>query len=70
MLDFYRKIFFPYRGEIEAWYVENQKPTIYLSAVLLSVRVILVRNPHEIWNVFRGLTRPPDMLQKALNSWF
>jgi lipopolysaccharide/colanic/teichoic acid biosynthesis glycosyltransferase len=66
-LDFYDNIIGPYKGEVEAWYVGNQKLIIYVSLILLTVWVIFFPKSDAIWELFKDLPSPPDMLKKELN---
>ena len=51
-LDFYDNIIGPYKGDVEAWYVGNQKPSVYFSLILLTVWVVVFPKSDVIWKIF------------------
>jgi lipopolysaccharide/colanic/teichoic acid biosynthesis glycosyltransferase len=66
-LDFYDNIIGPYKGNVEAWYVEKQNVIIYFSLIILTVWVVLLPNSGLIWRIFKDLPVPPSVLKKDLN---
>lgn len=66
-LTFYDTIIGPYKGDIEAWYVENKNLAVYFSLIFLTVWVILIPKSDFIWRVFKTLPVPPEELKKDLN---
>jgi lipopolysaccharide/colanic/teichoic acid biosynthesis glycosyltransferase len=66
-LDFYDNIIGPYKGNVEAWYVEKQNVIIYFSLIILTVWVVLLPNSGLIWRIFKDLPVPPSILKKYLN---
>ena len=43
-LDFYNNVIAPYKGDIEAWYVEKQGLMTYFSLIILTLWVIFFQN--------------------------
>jgi len=66
-LDFYDNVIGPYKGDVEAWYVERQNLIVYFSLILLTVWVVLNPKSDVIWRVFKDLPVPPDDLKNDLN---
>ena len=66
-LDFYDNIIGPYKGHVEAWYVDKQNLAVYFSLIFLTVWVILSPRSDVIWRSYRDLPMPPDELKKDLN---
>ena len=65
--DFYDSVIAPYKGALEAWYVENQSIFIYFAVIFLTSGVVLCPSSSLFWRVFRGLPVPPQTLRRALN---
>lgn len=66
-LDFYDNVIGPYKGKVEAWYVEKQDLIAYFSLILLTVWVVLFPKSDMVWRLFKDLPSPPDILKKDLN---
>jgi len=66
-LDFYDNVIGPYKGDVEAWYVEKQGLIAYFSLILLTVWVVLFPRSDLVWQLFKDLPSPPDILKKDLN---
>ena len=66
-IDFYEKVITPYKGQIEAWYINNQTLTTYFSVIFLTIWMILFPSSSLVWRIFRDLPAPPDILKKSLN---
>jgi lipopolysaccharide/colanic/teichoic acid biosynthesis glycosyltransferase len=66
-LDFYDNVIGPYKGEVEAWYVGKQGLIAYFSLILLTVWVVLFPKSDLVWQLFKDLPSPPDILKKDLN---
>jgi lipopolysaccharide/colanic/teichoic acid biosynthesis glycosyltransferase len=66
-LDFYDDVIGPYKGDVEAWYVEKQSLMAYFSLILLTVWVVLFPKSDVVWRLFKDLPSPPDILKKDLN---
>ena len=66
-LDFYDNVIGPYKGDVEAWYVEKQGLIAYFSLILLTVWVVLFPKSDLVWRLFKDLPSPPDILKKDLN---
>ena len=66
-LDFYDSVIGPYKGKVEAWYVEKQGLIAYFALILLTVWVVLFPKSDLVWRLFKDLPSPPDILKKDLN---
>ena len=69
-LDFYETVIAPYKGEVEAWYVNHHTSFTYLAVILITVWVVLFPSSRVVWHVFKGLPAPPDALKIALKYSF
>jgi lipopolysaccharide/colanic/teichoic acid biosynthesis glycosyltransferase len=66
-VDFYDQVIAPYKGEVEAYYVEHQNLYTYFAVIILTVWVVLFPKSELVWKIFSHLPTPPDSLQKHLN---
>lgn len=66
-LDFYDNVIAPYKGQVEAWYVDNQTMLTYFEVILVTVWVVLFSSSSIVWLIFKGLPIPPDELKRQLN---
>ncbi len=66
-VDFYDNVIAPYKGKVEAWYVDHQTLFTYFSVIAITVWVVLFSKSDLVWRVFNGLPVPPDDLKTALN---
>lgn len=64
---FYLENFSPYKGEIEAWYVQNKSLYLYFKLIIMTLYVVLA--PHQKINykkTFKAFPVPPTELSKCL----
>lgn len=66
-VEFYDNVIAPYKGQIEAWYVSHQTLATYFKVILLTFWVVVFPKSGIVWNAFRGLPTPPDILKEPLN---
>ena len=66
-VKFYDNVIAPYKGQVEAWYVDHQSMLTYFTVILVTVWVVLFPSSQIVWRVFKGLPVPPDELKEALN---
>lgn len=66
-LDFYDNVIGPYKGKVEAWYVEKQGLIAYFALILLTVWVVFFPKSDLVWRAFKSLPTPPDNLKDELN---
>jgi lipopolysaccharide/colanic/teichoic acid biosynthesis glycosyltransferase len=66
-LDFYDNVIGPYKGRVEAWYVERQTLVMYCSLIFLTVWVVVFPRSDFVWKWFKDLPIPPDELKNGLN---
>ena len=66
-VEFYDNVIAPYKGLVEAWYVEHQTMVNYYAVILVTVWVVLFSSSSVVWHVFKGLPVPPDELKRSLN---
>lgn len=65
-VDFYDQVIAPYKGEVEAWYVENQTFFSYFAVIFLTITVVVFPRSNLVWKVFPDLPSPPVSLHKHL----
>lgn len=66
-VNFYDNVIAPYKGQVEAWYVENQSLHTYFAVIFVTIWVVLFPSSTLVWQVFKGLPVPPDELKGPLN---
>lgn len=66
-VDFYNKVIAPYKGKVEAWYVDNQSLCTYFVVIFITIWVVVFPSSALVWRVFKGLPVPPDELKEPLN---
>ncbi len=66
-LDFYNNIIGPFKGKIEAWYLDKESIKNYILLIFMTVWVILFSKSKLVWKIFNDLPVPPDELKKELN---
>ena len=65
-VDFYDQVIAPYKGEVEAWYVENPTFFSYFAVIFLTITVVVFPRSNLVWKVFPDLPSPPVSLHKHL----
>lgn len=70
IIDFYDNVIGPYKGDVEAWYVEKRNIFIYLSLILITIWVVIFPNSGIVWKAFKDLPVPPADLKSNLNFPF
>lgn len=66
-IEFYDNVIAPYKAKVEAWYVTNQKISIYFAVILMTIWVVLFPSSSIVWRIFENLPPPPDELKMSLN---
>jgi len=66
MIDVYINEITPYKGQVEAWYVDHQTLYTYFAVIIVTVWVVLFPSSGVVWKVFKGLPSPPDSLRLSL----
>ena len=66
-LDFYNNAIAPYKGEVEAWYLDNRNVPKYFMLISMTVWVVVFSKSDLVWKLFDHLPIPPDILKKDLN---
>jgi lipopolysaccharide/colanic/teichoic acid biosynthesis glycosyltransferase len=66
-VEFYDNVIAPYKGQVEAWYVDHQTLCTYFAVILVTVWVLLLPASDIVWRTFKGLPVPPDELKGPLN---
>lgn len=66
-VEFYDNVIAPYKGQVEAWYVNHQRLFTYFAVILVTVWVVLFPRSSAVWRVFEGVPVPPDALKEPLN---
>lgn len=66
-VDFYDRVIAPYKGKVEAWYVDHQTLSTYFLVILVTIWVVARPASDIVWRVFKGLPVPPNELKVPLN---
>jgi lipopolysaccharide/colanic/teichoic acid biosynthesis glycosyltransferase len=66
-LKFYDNIISPYKGRVEAWYVDKQTITMYFILILATIWIVMFPKSTFIWRFFKDLPTPPVELKSGLN---
>jgi lipopolysaccharide/colanic/teichoic acid biosynthesis glycosyltransferase len=66
-VEYYDQVIAPYKGSVEAWYVENQTFWSYFAIIFITVWVILFPSSSLVWQFFKGIPKPPKELLVHLN---
>jgi lipopolysaccharide/colanic/teichoic acid biosynthesis glycosyltransferase len=64
---FYEIVLSPYKGRVEAWYIEHQSLVTYFKVILVTIWVVLFPSSSIVWWIFKGLPVPPNELKRLLN---
>src|SRR6056297_4324641 len=63
---FYDEVIMPYKGAVEAWYVEHRDLKYYFALIGLTCWVIVFSSSTAFWRMFDSLPAPP----RALRPYF
>jgi lipopolysaccharide/colanic/teichoic acid biosynthesis glycosyltransferase len=66
-VEFYDNVIAPYKGQVEAWYVDHQTLFTYFAVIVVTVWVVLFPSSGVVWRVFKGLPVPPAVLTSPLH---
>ncbi len=66
-VDFYDNVIAPYKGQVEAWYVNHQTLFTYFAVIVVTVWVVLFPKSGVVWSTFKGLPKPPEALKGPFN---
>ena len=66
-LEFYKNDIAPFKGEVEAWFVNNKSIFIYFVAIFLTLWVMINKKAHYVWKFFPTLPKPSNKLKELLN---
>lgn len=66
-VDYYDHVIAPYKGQVEAWYVDHQSLASYFAVIFVTIWVVLFPASSAVWRVFKELPPPPDELKEPLN---
>lgn len=69
-VEIHDKLFTPYKGELENWYVQRAGIKIYILLILITVWVVLNPNSRVVWEIFADLPAPSEELGKLLEYPF
>lgn len=64
---FYDNVITPYKGRVEAWYVDNNSLATYFTLILVTIWIVLFPSSSIVWSIFKGLPTPPNDLKAQLN---
>jgi len=60
---FYDEVIMPYKGRLEAWYVERAGLGLYFALIGLTCWVIVFSSSTAFWRMFDSLPAPPEALR-------
>ena len=60
---FYDQVIMPYKGRLEAWYVERASLGLYFALIGLTCWVIVFSSSTAFWRTFGSLPAPPEALR-------
>jgi lipopolysaccharide/colanic/teichoic acid biosynthesis glycosyltransferase len=60
--EFYNKVIYPYKGEVEMWYLKNQSFFVDLILLVLTFIVVLFPKSNLVYLVFKNLPPKPKEL--------
>jgi lipopolysaccharide/colanic/teichoic acid biosynthesis glycosyltransferase len=62
--QFYKKYISPFKGSLEAWYVDHQGLMIYFMLIVLTIWVVVFPKSKGLWKIFPALPKPPSVLRE------
>jgi lipopolysaccharide/colanic/teichoic acid biosynthesis glycosyltransferase len=62
--QFYKENISPYKGSLEAWYVNNNGLFTYFMLIALTAWVVIFSKSKAVWKIFPFLPTPPAALEK------
>ena len=62
--QFYKENISPYKGSLEAWYVNNNGLFTYFMLIALTAWVVIFSKSKAVWKIFPFLPPPPAALEK------
>lgn len=65
--SFYDEVIAPYKGRVEAWYVENQGVVTYFKIIAITGWVVLFPGSSVVWRAFPDIPVPPPELRTQLS---
>ncbi len=68
-LDYYDQVIAPYKGSVEAWYVNHHTLWIYFLLIAVTIWVVIFSKSTLVWKTLKSLPPPPDELKVALNYY-
>ena len=66
-VDFYDNVIAPYKGHVEAWYIEKHTMSTYFLLILITVWVVIFPKSSLVWRMFLDLPTPPNELRDKLH---
>ena len=65
-MDYYASVILPYKGNLEEWYIDNRNIRLYLTAVFVTIWVVLFPSSSIAHRAFKGLPEIPENLKGVL----
>ena len=66
-VDFYDQVIAPYKGDVEAYYINVTGVFSYFKIIFLTLWVVLFPKSGAVWKAFANIPAPPDSLKEFLN---
>jgi hypothetical protein len=65
-VPFYNNVIIPYKGKLEAWFVDNYSIANYFKVVFATIIIILRPSSHIWMKIFSGLPPIPKSIESIL----
>ena len=66
-VDFYDQVIAPYKGDVEAYYINVIGVFSYFKIIFLTLWIVLFPKSGAVWKAFANIPAPPDSLKEFLN---
>jgi lipopolysaccharide/colanic/teichoic acid biosynthesis glycosyltransferase len=66
-VDFYDQVIAPYKGDVEAYYINVIGVFSYFKIIFLTLWVVIFPKSSLVWKVFPKIPKPPEELKSLLN---
>ena len=63
--EFYRNVIIPYKGELEAWYIEHRNVLMYFRLIIMTIEAVL-KPESDSWKKIKGIPKVPENLKNVV----
>lgn len=60
---FYREVIAPYKGQLELWFIENKRISLYIALIVLTLWIVVFPHSRVYERLFRDLPKAPPGLR-------